>query len=124
MDHLQPTFSKTERQGEVLTLGGFDYIERKDRRLENGQKSWRCRDHKNLKCPATVKTLNGKVLQNLGWKNHSHQGDPLKPMVRQVQSDMRARASTSMESTSSIVSSSLLNVKGCVRIFFPRHIKS
>ncbi len=31
-------------------------------------------------------------------------------MVRQVQSDMRARASTSMESTRSIVASSLLNV--------------
>ena len=110
MDLLQPTFSKTERGGEVLAVGGFDYIERKDRWLLNGQKTWRCREHKKLKCPATVKTLNGKVIEKLGWNNHSHHGDPLKPMVRQVQSDLRARASTSMESTSSIVSSSLLNV--------------
>ncbi len=76
MDHLQPTFSNTERGGEVLTVGGYDYIERKDRRLLNGQKTGVAGIQKS-KCSAIVKTLNGEVLHNLGWSNHSFKVTPL-----------------------------------------------
>ena len=47
------------------------------------------------------------VIQEEGWSMHSHTGDPLLPKKRQVQALLRERASISMETTSSVVSSAL-----------------
>ena len=100
-------FSKTERGAEVLIYKGFDYVERKERRTLEGKKSWRCRDHKKHKCSASMYTQGDVVIQEVGWSMHSHTGDPLLPKKRQVQALLRERASVSMETTSSVVSSAL-----------------
>ena len=102
--------SKTQRGGDVLIVDGFEFVERKDRRLCDGSKTWRCRHYPKNKCPASLKTLNGHVLEGKGNKNHSHVGDPILPQVREIQSRMRTHASSSMDTTRTVVANSLLNV--------------
>ena len=102
--------AKTERGGDVLCVDGFDYVERKDRRGRDGSRAWRCREFRKNKCPATLKTLNGNVVEDLGCNHHSHGGDPFLPKVREIQSLMRAQAASTMDTTRTVVSSYLVNV--------------
>ena len=59
---------------------------------------------------ATLKLMNGQVMEGKGNNRHSHGGCPFLPKVRELQSFMRTKASESMDSTRSVVSSHLLNV--------------
>ena len=112
--------STTERGGNVILVNGHHYIERKDRRGRDGSRTWRCREFVKFKCPATVKTLNGQVMEGKGNDRHSHSGDPLIPMIRKIQSDVRTKAATSMDTTRSIVSSALEDVPMDVLLRLPK----
>lgn len=100
--------NRSERGGEVKIVGGFEFVLRRDRVGKNGELTWRCREQRKYKCTAFIKTLNGEVLEGLGKNIHSHQGDPIQPQVRKVQSIMRQKAENSLESTRSILSTNLL----------------
>ena len=99
---------KTERGGEVYTHEGMDYTERKDRRGADGSRTWRCRDYHKHKCSATIRTLDGQVIEEKSRKEHNHAGDPLLSKVREVQSQIHKRASTTMDSTRSVVASKII----------------
>ena len=111
---------KTERGGDVMSLDGFDYVERKDRRGHDGSRTWRCRDYRKNRCPATLKTMNGNVFEGKGCNRHSHGGDPLLPKVREIQSLMRAQAATTMDTTRTVVASNLVNVPADVLQRLPK----
>ena len=103
-------FRTTERGGEVICFDGMEFIERKDRRGSDGSRTWRCRDYHKNRCPETIKTMNGQVMEGKGNANHSHSGDPFLPKVREVQSLMRSHAAETMESTRSVVSNHLVDL--------------
>lgn len=66
---------KSQRNGDVLSLHGFEYIKRKDRGSE-GVNVWRCRHHHKFKCASTLSMgLDGMVIK--GPTDHCHYGDPL-----------------------------------------------
>ena len=94
----------------MIIVGGFEFIERSDRRGQDGKRSWHCREHKKHKCKATYKTLNGHQLENEGLPTHSHSGDPLLPQVRKVQALIRGKAVETVDSTRSVVSSQLVDL--------------
>ena len=94
----------------LLCVDGFDYVERKDRRGRDGSRAWRCREYRKSKCPATLRTLNGNVVEGLGCNRHSHGGDPFLPKVREIQSLMRTQAASTMDTTRTVVSSNLVDV--------------
>ena len=97
----------TERGNNVKRSGGFEYLLRKDRMGRNGELTWRCRESVKFKCPASIRTLNGIVLDGHGNPNHSHHGDPLTGEVRQVQSHIRSAAASGQDSTRSILAGNL-----------------
>lgn len=88
-------------------VGGFEYVLRKDRMGKNGELTWRCRENVKFKCPASIRTVNGIVLDGQGNLNHSHPGDPLTGVVRQVQSDIRSAAAAGQDSTRSILAENM-----------------
>ena len=45
-----------------------------------------------------------------GCSNHSHNGDPILPQVRAVQSELRTRAAGTMDSTRMVLTSNLLGL--------------
>ncbi|KAK8383432.1 hypothetical protein O3P69_019072 [Scylla paramamosain] len=97
----------TERGNQVKRVGGFEYVLRKDRMGKNGELTWRCRENVKFKCPASIRTLQGIVLDGQGNPNHSHPGDPLTGEVRQVQSHIRSAATAGQESTRSILAENM-----------------
>ena len=59
-------------------------------------------------------------MEGKGNDRHSHSGDPLIPMIRKIQSDVRTKAATSMDTTRSIVSSALEDVPMDVLLRLPK----
>lgn len=110
----------TERGGEIFVVDGMEFTERKDRRGRDGSRSWRCRDYKKYRCPASIKTLGGQVLDGKGCKDHSHNGDPILPQVRAVQSELRTRAAGTMDSTRMVLTSGLLGLSSDVLQRLPK----
>ncbi|KAK8393523.1 hypothetical protein O3P69_006690 [Scylla paramamosain] len=96
-----------ERGNQVKRVGGFEYVLRKDRMGKNGELTWRCRENVKFKCPASIRTLQGIVLDGQGNPNHSHPGDPLTGEVRQVQSHIRSAATAGQDSTRSILAENM-----------------
>ena len=99
----------TERGCEVLEAGGFHYVMRKDRPGMNGERTWRCRMQRKYRCSASIKTKDG-IIQGDGLPTHSHIGDPVKNNVLRVQSLIRSKASTSLETTRTVVAESLVGL--------------
>ncbi|KAK8400947.1 hypothetical protein O3P69_002612 [Scylla paramamosain] len=97
----------TERGNQVKRVGGFEYVLRKDRMGKNGELTWRCRENVKFKCPASIRILQGIVLDGQGNPNHSHPGDPLTGEVRQVQSHIRSAATAGQDSTRSILAENM-----------------
>ena len=60
-----------------MRVNGFEYLLRRDRLGKSGKRTWRCRQNKKYKCPASIGAMNGCVLEGQPNKNHSHHGDPI-----------------------------------------------
>ena len=110
----------TERGVEVRIEGGFQYVMRKDRVGKNGERTWRCRDQRKYRCSASIKTLNGQILEGPGQILHSHVGDPIMPEVMKVQSLLRTKANTSHDTTRSTLAEYLVGLNQNVLQRLPR----
>ena len=102
--------NKTERGIEVRIEAGYQYQYRKDRIGRYGERTWRCRYQRKHRCSATIKTLDGEIIGGQGNPIHSHLGDPVDPTVKYVQSILRSQASTSHDTTRSILSETLVGL--------------
>lgn len=99
--------SKTERDNEVLSYEGHQYLKRKDRVGISGETFWRCRKVKKNKCASTMKTLGNNILSLPGV--HSHLGDSIEVDAKVLQSSIRIKAACSTETTRNILGASLEN---------------
>ena len=66
-------FYKSERGGDILAHDGHEYLV--TYRLKDGR-SWRCRQFRKYKCPATAKT-HGTTVDTSKSKPHNHEGNPV-----------------------------------------------
>ena len=80
----------TQRGNEILSVGGFDCILKKNRKGKLGERTWRCRENKMLRCPGSMRTLNRQILENQGKPHHSHHADPVTLEAIHVQPEIRA----------------------------------
>ena len=112
--------SSTERGAEVRTEGGYQYVMRKDRLGKNGERTWRCREQRKYRCSASIKTLNGQILEGQGQVIHSHVGDPILTKVREVQSVIRNKASTSHDTTRSVLAENLVGQNQDILQWLPK----
>ena len=99
----------TQREGEVREEGGFHYVMRKDRIGKNGERTWRCRMQRKYGCKASIRTKDG-IVQGNEEPVHSHTGDPVKNDVLRVQSLLRTKASSTLDTTRSVLADCLTGV--------------
>ena len=67
----------TEKGNEILSVGGFECILRKNRKVKLGERTWRRRENKKLRCPGSMRTLNRQILEIQGKPHHCHHADPV-----------------------------------------------
>ena len=70
------SFFKSERGGDIMEHEGYEYLVTV--RLKDGR-SWRCREYRKFKCPATAKTRGNPadIDPSHESKPHNHEGNPV-----------------------------------------------
>jgi hypothetical protein len=94
-------FYKTERNGHILSLNGFEYILRSD---SEGFQQWRCRQYRKFRCNSKMTTQGSKTIMK-NPTDHCHEGDPFSAIVNSTLTHMKTNIKASGSATRNIIGS-------------------
>jgi len=94
-------FIKSNKGRDLLLVEGYTF--RREKEIK-GKKHWKCTDYDRFKCRARCHTEGQDIVT---VSNHNHVPDAAKVEVRKTMEKVKAKATTTQESTHQIVAGTL-----------------